>query len=32
MRKLILNIENKYYKRPPKEVNTDKISLLADIA
>ena len=32
MRKLILNIENKHYKRPPKEVNTDKISLLADIA
>ena len=32
MRQLILNIANKHYKRPPKEVNTEKISLLADIA
>ena len=32
MRKLILNIENKHYKRPPKEVTTEKISLLAEIA
>ena len=32
MRNLSLDIENKHYKRPPKEVNTEKISILADRA